>query len=155
SILPALVEREELADGNAKLEISRSAAQTAGPGLAGLLIEVIGAATAVTIDAASFVISAVFIRGIRAKEPPVEHVDEANRGLRGLGREIREGLRYVLGHRTLRLIAGSTATSNFFSSMSMAVFLVYAVRERDYSAGVVGLVFTIGNLGALFAAVTA
>jgi len=155
SILPALVEREELADGNAKLEISRSAAQTAGPGIAGLLIELIGAATAVTVDAISFVVSALFIRGIRAQEPPVDHVDEASRGLRGLGREIVEGLRYVLGHRTLRLIAGSTATSNFFSSMSMAVFLVYAVRERDYSAGIVGLIFTIGNLGALIAAFTA
>jgi MFS family permease len=155
SILPALVERDELADGNAKLEISRSAAQTAGPGIAGLLIELIGAATAVTVDAISFVVSALFIRGIRAQEPPVEHVDEASRGLRGLGREIVEGLRYVLRHRMLRLIAGSTATSNFFSSMSMAVFLVYAVRERDYTAGVVGLIFTIGNLGALIAAFTA
>lgn len=155
SILPALVERDELADGNAKLEISRSAAQTAGPGLAGILIEVIGAATAVTVDAVSFVVSAVFIRGIRAKEPPVEHVDEANRGLRGLGREIRDGLHYVLKHPTLRLVAGSTATSNFFSSMSMAVFLLYAVRERDYSAGIVGLIFTVGNVGALIAAITA
>jgi len=153
SILPALVEREDLADGNAKLEISRSAAQTAGPGVAGVLIEVIGAATAITIDAISFVVSALFIRTIRAKEPPVEPVDEANRGLRGLGREIREGLHYVLGHRTLRLIAGSTATSNFFSSMSMAVFLLYAVRERGYGAGVVGVIFTVGNLGALIAAV--
>jgi MFS family permease len=155
SILPALVEREELTDGNAKLEISRSAAQTAGPGIGGFLIELMGAATAVTVDAVSFVVSALFIRGIRARETAVEGVEEAKRGLRGLGHEIREGLRYVLGHRTLRLIAGSTATSNFFSSMSTAVFLLYAVRERGYSAGVVGLIFTIGNLGALVAAFTA
>jgi MFS family permease len=155
SILPALVEREQLADGNAKLEVSRSAAQTAGPGIAGILIELMGAATAVTVDAASFVISALFIRGIRAAEPPIEHVDAADGGLRRLVREIREGLRYVLGHRTLRLIAGSTGTSNFFSSMSMAVFLLYAVRERGYSAGVVGLVFAIGNAGAIVGAVTA
>jgi MFS family permease len=154
SILPALVEREQLADGNAKLEVSRSAAQTAGPGIGGLLIELMGAATAVIVDAASFVISAAFIRGIRAAEPPIEKVDEADRGLRRLVREIREGLRYVLGHRTLRLIAGSTATSNFFGSMSTAVFLLYAVRERGYSAGVVGLVFTIGNAGAIVGAVT-
>jgi MFS family permease len=155
SILPALVEREQLADGNAKLEVSRSAAQTAGPGIAGFLIELMGAATAVAVDAASFVMSALFIRSIRASEPPIEPVDADDRGLRRLVREIREGLRYVLGHRTLRLIAGSTATSNFFSSMSMAVFLLYAVRERGYSAGVVGLIFAIGNVGALVGAVVA
>ena len=53
----------------------------------------------------------------------------------------------MLRHRVLRMIAGSTATSNFFSSMTMAVYLLYAVRERHYSAGLIGLVFTLGNIG--------
>ena len=35
SYLPALVERDQLVDGNSKLEISRSGAQLAGPALAG------------------------------------------------------------------------------------------------------------------------
>jgi MFS family permease len=154
SILPAIVDRHELTDGNAKLEVSRSTAQTAGPGLGGLAVQWVGAASAVTADAASFVASALLIRGIRAQEPPIAAVDPTALPLRALGGEIREGLRYVLGHRVLRLIAGSTATSNFFSSMTMAVFLLYAVRERHYSAGLIGLVFTLGNLGALAAAVT-
>src|SRR5438045_4534708 len=38
SYLPSIVEREQLVDGNAKLEISRSAAQIGGPGLGGLLV---------------------------------------------------------------------------------------------------------------------
>jgi MFS family permease len=155
SILPSLVDRDQLADGNAKLEISRSGAQLAGPGLAGLLVQWVGAATAVTADAVSFVASAGFIRGIRAKEAPPTSLDEDIGRLRALGRDIREGLRYVLHHRVLRMIAGSTATSNFFSSMAMAVFLLYAVRELGYSAGVVGLIFSIGNIGVLIAAFTA
>ena len=154
SILPALVERSQLTDGNSKLEISRSGAQLAGPALGGVLVQLLGAARAVTTDAVSFIASAFFIRGIKAKESPIEtRAADAGR-LRSLGREIREGLHYVLGHRVLRLIAGSTATSNFFSSMVMAVFLLYAVRELDYSAGVVGLVFSLGNVGVLVAAVT-
>src|SRR5256885_42146 len=43
SILPALVEREQIVEGNAKLEISRSGAQLAGPGLGGTLEQWIGA----------------------------------------------------------------------------------------------------------------
>ncbi|MGZ8783414.1 MAG: MFS transporter, partial [Gaiellaceae bacterium] len=35
SYLPSLVKREEIIEGNSKLEISRSGAQLAGPGLAG------------------------------------------------------------------------------------------------------------------------
>ena len=92
SILPALVERDQLADGNAKLEISRSAAQLAGPGVGGVLVQWIGAATAVVADAVSFVLSAVFIFGIRAPEPPIERPKKRSGRLRDLGREIKEGL---------------------------------------------------------------
>ena len=53
SYLPALVERHEIIDGNAKLEISRSAAQTGGPGLAGILIGFLKAPAAILIDAVS------------------------------------------------------------------------------------------------------
>jgi len=157
SILPALVERNQLADGNAKLEISRSGAQLAGPGIGGLLVQWIGAASAVLADAASFVASALMIRGIKAREAPIEPgiVHEEVGQLRALGHEIKEGLRYVLGHRVLRLIAGSTATANFFSSMMLAVYLLYAVRELAYGAGVIGLVFSLGNIGVLVAAVLA
>jgi MFS family permease len=154
SILPALVDREALTEGNAKLEISRSGAQTAGPGIGGLLVQWVGAASAVTADAVSFVASALLIRGIRAEEPPAAPVAEDTTRLRALRGEIREGLRYVLGHPVLRMIAGSTATSNFFSSMTMAVYLLYAVRERHYSPGLIGVVFTIGNLGVLAGAVS-
>jgi MFS family permease len=155
SILPAIVERDQLTEGNAKLEISRSGAQTAGPGVGGLLVQWIGAASAVTADAASFVVSALLIRGIRAHEPPPVPADETKTRLRALAGEIREGLSYVLHHRVLRMIAGSTATSNFFASMTTAVYLLYAVRERHYSPGLIGIVFTLGNLGVLAGAVTA
>jgi MFS family permease len=154
SILPALVEHDQIVDGNARLEVSRSSAQLAGPAVGGVLVQAIGAASAVTADAISFVGSALLIRGIRAHEPPIERREDGTSRLRALGREIREGLHYVLGHRVLRMIAGSTATSNFFSSMTTAVFLLYAVRERHYSAGLVGAVFAIGNIGPLVAAVT-
>jgi MFS family permease len=156
SFLPSLVTRDQITDGNAKLEISRSGAQLAGPALGGGLVQWLGAATAVAADAASFVASAIFLRGIKAREPkPDVTVDEELSRLRALAREVREGLAYVLRHRVLHLIAGSTATANFFSSMMLSVFLLYAVRELGYSAGAVGLVFALGNAGTLLAAFVA
>ena len=38
SYLPSVVERDQLVEGNSKLEITRSAAQILGPGIAGILI---------------------------------------------------------------------------------------------------------------------
>jgi MFS family permease len=64
--LPSLIERGQLVDGNSKLEVSRSTAQIAGPGLAGLLIELTSAPVALVADAVSFLTSGALIAGIRA-----------------------------------------------------------------------------------------
>src|SRR5919198_4245474 len=39
SYLPSIVRRDQLVDGNSKLEISRSGTQLAGPGMAGVLVQ--------------------------------------------------------------------------------------------------------------------
>jgi MFS family permease len=151
SYLPALVDRDQLPDGNGKLEMSRSGAQIAGPGLAGTLVQVVGAPVAIVADAVSFVLSAIGVLLIRGREPPVERA--ASPGARPTMRtEIGEGLRYVLGHPALRAIAGCTATSNYFSSMLDAVLLVYLVRSLHFSAGLIGVIFMVSNIGFLAAA---
>lgn len=147
SYLPRLVRQEQLVEGNAKLEISSSGASIAGPGLAGLLIQAFTAPVAVLVDAASFLASAGFIARIRHPEPPPPPA----RGS-GMRREIAEGLRYVLGHRLLRWVAAATGTFNLFSSMTQAILVLYLVRRLGMSAGLIGLVMTIGNAGWLLGA---
>jgi MFS family permease len=66
--------------------------------------------------------------------------------------EIREGMAYVWHHTMLRPIAFCTATSNLFSSMISAVYIVYAVRELHYAAGTIGLTFVFGGAGAVIGA---
>ena len=147
--LPALVDRDQLADGNTKLEISRSGGQIAGPGIAGVLISTLGAAAAITADAASFVVSAVGITAIRRSEPAPTNVDTGRGHLR---RDVRQGLRYVLRHPLLRPIAFCTASSNFFNAMYGAIFILFMVRGLHLRPGVVGLVFAVGNVGFLIGA---
>ena len=153
SYLPAIVDRDQLGDGNAKLEMSRGGAQIAGPGLAGALVQIVGAPVAVVVDAVSFVLSATAVLFIRRAEPPIEVSSAADRPT--MRADIGEGLRYVLRHPALRGIAGCTATSNYFSSMLTAVLLVYLVRTLHYSAGLIGLIFVFANVGFLVAAASA
>src|SRR5213079_2880546 len=68
SYLPALVEREDLIEGNSKLQFTVSIAQIGGPGLSGTLIGFITAPYAILIDAVSFVISSVFMIRMRHRE---------------------------------------------------------------------------------------
>jgi MFS family permease len=151
SYLPALVERGQIIDGNSKLEISRSAAQTGGPGLAGLLIGLLKAPPAILIDAVSFLASGLFILGIRKPETSLK--ERAPR--RKMRVELREGLSYVLGHPYLKNIAACTALFNFFGSVAFAILLVFARRELHLSPLAIGVAFTVGNLGAMLAAFTA
>ena len=155
SYLPALVERDQLVDGNSKLEISRSGAQLAGPALAGVLIQALKAPLAILLDAISFLVSGLFVLAIRKHEDVPER-EPGESLLHGMRSELSEGLRwYVLGHRYLRWIAASTASFNFFGNVMGAIFLVYAVRQLGLSAGTIGLIFAVGNLGYLAGAITA
>jgi MFS family permease len=154
SYLPALVDRNQIIEGNSKLEISRSAAQVGGPGLGGTLVELFTAPYAVLVDAVSFLASGLFILRIRKQEPRPEPVTVDGRKS-SLWSELKEGLRFVLGNPNLRAQAGCTATSNLFGSVMFAILLVFAVRELDLSAGLIGLVFSIGAGGSLLAALTA
>jgi MFS family permease len=154
SYLPSLVERDQIVEGNSKLEISRSAAQVGGPGFGGGLVELLTAPYAVLADAVSFLGSGLFVLRIRKRE---EHVAAPGADGRrtSLWTDLKEGLRFVLGNPHLRAQAGCTGTSNFFSNVTFAVFLVFAVRELGLSAGVIGLVFSVGSVGSLLAAFTA
>ena len=153
SYLPSLVSSEQLIEGNSKLEVSRSGAQLAGPGLAGVLVEAVKAPGAIVVDAVSFVLSAFFLFRIKAEEQaPTQAERQAGPGMKA---EVAEGLRWVFGNRYLRWIAASTATFNFFGNMIFAVFLVFAVRELGLRPGVIGLVFAISNIGYLAGALLA
>jgi MFS family permease len=153
SYLPALVARDQIIDGNSKLEISRSASQIGGPGLSGGLVELFTAPYAILLDAVSFVGSGLFLLRIKKEEPPV--TAPADGAKPSLWSELKVGLRFVLGNPNLRAQAGCTAMSNFFNNVTFAVFLVFAVRELGLSAGVIGIVFSVGAAGSLAAAFTA
>jgi MFS family permease len=151
SYLPSLVERQQLIDGNAKLEISRAAAQLGGPGLAGIVIDILRAPAALAFDAVSYVGSALFIFGIRKSESSVR-TDAPRRRMR---EELREGLRWVLRHPFLKNIAACTALFNFWGNMGFAVLLVFARRDLHLSPLAIGLAFTLSNVGPLLAAFNA
>jgi MFS family permease len=148
SYLPSLVERDQLVDGNSKLEISRSAAQIGGPGFGGLLVRAFTAPYAVLADAVSYVWSAFFIFAIRRREV----VPDRTTASPSMRRELIDGLKYLLRHRYWRPISMSTATFNFFGNVSGAILIVYAVRRLHMSPLEIGITFALSNAGALVAA---
>jgi predicted MFS family arabinose efflux permease len=140
SFVPRIVERDQLTQGNSMLELSDSAAQVAGPGLAGMLVQLLTAPVAIIVDAASFVVSAVTLVLIRTPEAP----HQADRPL-NVWAELREGLVLVVGHPWLRAIAGCTATLNFSANLLMTVYILYVTSQLGLKPAVIGAIFAVGG----------
>jgi MFS family permease len=155
SYLPSVIDRDRLVEGNAKLELSASASTIVGPGVAGFLVELVRAPIAIFFDVASYLGSVLVLLWIRRPETPPEPHDEATGPRPTMRQEAAEGLRYVLGHRYLRYIAACTGTLNLFGNLGTAILLLYAVKELGLTAGTIGLIFAVANLGVLFGALTA
>ncbi len=148
--IPALVGREQLIDGNSKLETTWSVAQVAGPGIGGVLVSWLTAPIAILVDAVSFLVSALCLARIRTPEPPLVPADT-----RGVFHEIVEGLRVVFAHRLLRVLAGCSATTSFFGQMFLAVYVLYMTRDLGLAAMGVGLVLATGGVGSLVGSLVA
>jgi MFS family permease len=158
SYLPSIVEREDLIEGNSKLQISQSAAQIAGPGIAGFLIDLVKAPFAIVLDSLSFIVSAFFVFLIRRPEPPVEHPADALGEKRpSIVSDVRDGLRFVLGHPALRAISAGTGTSNLFGNIGGGIMILYLLDSRflGLTPGQIGIAFALGNVGALLGAIFA
>ncbi len=150
SYLPSLVARERVLEGNSKLALGSSMAEIAGPGLTGMLVQLITAPMAILVDALSFLWSALMVWLIRKPEPIA-----APRGEPHIWHELAAGLRTVAGHPVQRAIARQAATGSFFIGFFLSLYVLYAIRYLRISPAVLGVVIAAGGaanmLGALLA----
>lgn len=144
SYLAHLVPAADLVEANTKLATNMSVAAVCAPAVGGVLVQWIGAPFAIAVDAASYLWSGLWLRGMRTPEPP-----PATPARRELRREIGEGLRLVFGHPILRALGLHDACVSLCQSINTAVVVVFLVRQVHLSAGVIGALSTIGLLGAI------
>lgn len=147
SILPSLIDRENLAEGNSKLATTDSLAEIGGPAISGLLIQAVSAPIAVVFDAATFLVSAVSVASIRKPEPLPEKSRDEN-----LLREMKEGVQIIWHHPILRTIAIGLGVRSFFGNFFAALYAFYAVRELGLTPSVLGIVVSAGGVGAILGA---
>lgn len=168
SVVPALVRREQLADANGRLEASGATAQATGPGLAGLLIGVLSAPLAMTVNALSFAVSGLILRRIPADDgphrvsptatslivpdappPPVR----ATQRIRNIVAEIAEGLRILFGQPILRGSLLASSIINLFGYVFLSVYIIFMARTLGLSEVTIGLILSGGGAGAVVGAV--
>jgi len=145
--LPSLIAHENILAGNSRLALTESIAQIAGPGIAGILVQLITAPMAMLFDAATFVCSAISVWLIRKPEPVPTRTLEPH-----IGREISEGLGASWRDPLLRALAGRRATSAFFLGFGSSLYFLFAMRELGLTAALLGIIIAIGGTSGLFGA---
>ncbi len=152
SYLPALIRRDQLLEGNSKLQATNSVAEVTGFSLAGLFVQVLSAPMTILLDAISFVISAASLALIRRAEPPPNPPAERQ----SAWREIRAGLRLVGRDPVLRALAGLETTRSLFGSGIVGTLVVlFLVDELGLDPLTMGVLFSLGGISALGGAVIA
>ena len=150
SYLPSLVNREDVVEGNRKLQTSSSAAQFAGPSVGSAMMQLFGAALSIAADAFGTLIAVLTLVWIRTPEPKPEH--SSSDGERHFFTEMKEGIKVITGNKLLWTQAGCTGTNNLGTNIFGVAILLYAYRTLGISKGIIGIIFSMGALGFLVGA---
>lgn len=145
---------DELSARNAQISVANSASESAAFASGGFIYQALGPLLALVVDAVSYVVSALLLRGVsEARVPRV--VRTAPNPLVALIKEAREGIAITLKHPLLRAIALSEAFVALNVSLTGTSYMLYVTRELAFSTGWQGLIFATGSIGSLVGAAVA
>jgi MFS family permease len=143
--LKTLVRPEDLLVANSRFESTTWTATALGPPLGGAAISIFGPVTTAVLDAVSYLCSALGIGAIRGQEPPPAVADTPR--LR-VG-DLFEGWRYILSHRTLRLLFFNTALVNGLIMATSPLIAVLMLGQLGFKPWQYGLAFGLPCIGGL------
>ncbi|MFE5296870.1 MFS transporter [Streptomyces sp. NPDC056632] len=143
TLFVALVPTERYVQANSLVNGSRSMAWLAGPGIGGVLVQVLTAPFALVADALTYVVSAGYLARIDPAEPAPAPVEKGH---------FTEGLRWVVGNPSMRALFAASGTVQFFNYAFHTLFVLYATTELGLSAGVLGAVLAAGAVGGVIGA---
>ncbi|MGW1957895.1 MFS transporter [Streptomyces sp. NPDC001920] len=148
AMLPRLVEERHLERANGRLSAAQIVLnETIGPPVAGLLIG-LTAAVALATGGVLYAVAALLLLGLA---PLARTAREAEPGepAGGVLRDIRTGLRFVLGHRTLRLTLAASALYGVVFSATFSMLVLLSDRTLGLDETGYGLLLAAGSLGAV------
>lgn len=132
ALVPSLLPLEELPAANAGIGIAKDAAMALGAVGAGAALSWAGAAPALIVDFASFVVAIMLFRGVR----PVREIASRRREPGQPG-----GLRYLLGRRRLLLLVLAFASATLATGLANATFPGFFDLELGLGPGGYGFAF--------------
>ena len=159
SILPRLVGKEHLVAANSRLQATESIAELTGPGIAGVLIDLLTAPVAMIVDAFTFIWSAFWLWKIpKADTQPLSETAETGPRaplMQTLREDIVVGFLAIARCPPMRAIITATAFWYISAGFFFATLMVFLLRDLGLSPSVLGVVISVGGLSALLGSLMA
>lgn len=148
-VLSQIVARERLVEAHAKNALANSAAGIAGPGMAGMLIKLLGAPLTLLVNSALLLISVLILRRVH----PVEATKSA--ASVDFWRDLKAGVRFVASNRLLVSMALTVGIWQICQTAAMVVQVLFATRELGLQDYQLGLCYAASGLGTVAASLPA
>jgi MFS family permease len=148
--LPSLIGKEHLVEGNTKLNVTDSVAEIGGPAVAGVLVQLLTAPIAIAANAVTYVISALFLSQIAARETVAAPEAEGA----SWWRDLSTGTAAIFRDRLVRPLFWMGATTPLFGSFFM-LYVPFAIRDLHLSPTLLGITIGVGGIGAMVGAALA
>ena len=142
-VLTQVVGRDRLVQAHAKNALANSGAEVIGPGIAGLLIKLLGAPLALLFNAGLLCGAALILRGLPLQE---------TLGLRANTSfldELMAGLRFVARHRLLMTLAILMSIWQMAHYVALTVQILFATRTLGLSEQAIGLCYAGMGVGTI------
>jgi MFS family permease len=150
--IPSLVGSDDLVTANGRIQASYFAATIAGPLLAGALASLVPIPSLLAVDAVSYLIAALALTLVRASfNAPADEDREPT----SVFADVKEGLRYVLGHPVLRNISIMMALVNFVGATTGTQLVLFAKERLHATNSEIGVLFAAGGAGVVLLSLSA
>ena len=147
AFLKGLVDPTDLLVANSRFESTNWSASVVGPTLGGAAIGLLGPVVTIAADAASYLLSALGITAIGAREP-APTTPRSRLTIAGLA----EGWRYILRHRALRRLFLNVIVVNGLIMAGEPPLAVLMLGRLGFQPWQYGLAFAVPCIGGLIGA---
>ncbi|MFE9023446.1 MFS transporter [Streptomyces sp. NPDC007808] len=152
SVLPYVLPRRRVADGNARLQSSETAIRAISPSVAGVVTQAVAAPVLYCVVALGHVTSLLLLRRIHP------HGDIARgpaRSGQGFRQEIGDGIRVLFRQPLLRLLLHQAALNNVGAGILLSMLPVFLLKEIGVTTWAYGLLSTLGAVAGFAASLLA
>jgi MFS family permease len=152
ALLPDLIGKERVIDGNAALSVIRHITLIAGPVIAGLLVAASSASIAFVADAISFAIASLFIAKIGAELPRTTSATETASSWTN---DLKIGLRYALNNKAIQVLLITTMVSSIGAAALLTIEVIYVSDFLQGGDEAYGILLSVAGIGALIGSASA